>query len=271
MADGSSDRWWWGRAVALALSVLALLPIQAGAGQPQPPLVLRYQAYAAGFPVASFDFRLDENGAGYAVGGQIRAVGLLGLFYSFAMQAESQGAIAVADVQPLFHEHSLRSRGRDRHARLDFAGDGTVTAALVPPEDSGRPKPTAQQLRHTMDPLAAILAIGHEVTQAGRCGGTVAVFDGRRRYDLVLTDDGRERFEASPAFAYAGDVRRCQVAVVKIAGFSFDQDYGAAHTSNGRVWLASPRPGAPALPVRIDFSSSWGTVEVRMTEIQPAK
>ena len=87
----------------------------------------------------------------------------------------------------------------------------------------------------------------------------------------MLTDDGRERFEASPAFAYAGDVRRCQVAVVKIAGFSFDQDYGAAHTSNGRVWLASPRPGAPALPVRIDFSSSWGTVEVRMIEIGAVK
>jgi hypothetical protein len=258
-----------GRMAALAVGALAFLPIDGSAAEPQ-PLILRYEAYAAGFPIVTFDFRLDENGVGYVVGGQIRAVGLLGLFYSFAMQAESQGAIAVADLHPRLHEHRLHSRGRDRQARLDFAGDGTVTAALVPPEESGRPKPTAQQILHTVDPLTAILAIGHNVARAGRCGGSIAVFDGRRRYDLVLTDDGSERLAASPAYAYVGEVRRCLVAAVKIAGFSFDQDY-SPHTSNGRVWLASPRPGAPALPVRIDFSSSWGVVEVRMIGIGPAE
>jgi hypothetical protein len=249
--------------------ILAAVSLPASAAGPT-PLTLRYEAYAAGLPVVSFDFRLDESGAGYVVGGRIRTVGLLRLFYSFAMQAESQGAIAVADLQPRFHEHSVRSRGRDRHARLDFAGDGTVMAALVPPEDSGRPKATAQQLLHTVDPLTAILAIGHAVARAGRCGGSVAVFDGRRRYDLILTDDGSEQLEASSGIAYAGEARRCNVAAVKIAGFSFDQDY-SPHTTNGRVWLASPRPGLPALPVRIDFSSSWGTVEVRMTAIDPAR
>ena len=105
----------------------------------------------------------------------------------------------------------------------------------------GRPKPTAQQMLHTVDPLTAILAIGHAVARSGRCGGSVAVFDGRRRYDLVLTDDGSERLEASSGNAYAGEVRRCLVAAVKIAGFSFDQDY-SPHTSNGRVWLAAPLP-----------------------------
>jgi hypothetical protein len=269
--DADDRRRLWGRVAALAIGAVALLPTQESAAQsPSPPLILRYEAYAAGFPVVNFDFRLDESGAGYVVDGQIRAVGLLGLFYNFAMQAESRGAIAIADLRPRLHEHRLRSRGRDRQARLDFAGDGTVTAALVPPEESGRPKPTAQQMLHTVDPLTAILAIGHAVARSGRCGGSVAVFDGRRRYDLVLTDDGSERLEASSGNAYAGEVRRCLVAAVKIAGFSFDQDY-SPHTSNGRVWLAAPRPGAPALPIRIEFSSSWGDIEVRMTGIGPAK
>jgi hypothetical protein len=270
MAGGTSGRRRLrGRVAVLAVAALALILVEQSAAEPQ-PLILRYEAYAAGFPVVSFDFAVDETGAAYVVGGQIRTVGLLGLFYRFTMQAESEGAIAPADLHPLFHEHSLRSRGRDRHARLDFAGDGSVTAVMVPPEESGRPKPTPQQTLHTVDPLTAILDIGHTVARAGRCGGSVSVFDGRRRYDLVLTDDGSERLEASSGSAYAGEARRCLVAVVKIAGFSFDQDY-SPHTTNGRVWLASPRPGAPALPVRIDFSSSWGAVEVRMIGIGPAK
>lgn len=264
---GRQGRAWRGAALGL---VLALVPAVPGDAVPTAPLMLRYEAFAAGFPIVSFDFRLDESGEAYTVGGRIRSVGLFQIFYGFAMRAESQGTIGAEEVHPRFHEHALRSRGRDRHARLDYPGDGTVAASLVPPEDSGRPKPTAQQIANTLDPLTAILAIGHEVARAGKCGGRFAVFDGRRRYDLVLSDDGSERMETSPAYGFAGEVRRCVVAVVKIAGFSFDQDY-SPHTTNGRVWLAAPRPGAPALPVRIDFGSSWGFVEVRMTDIEQPK
>ncbi len=234
------------------------------------PLVVRYEAYAAGLPVVAFDFRLDEGDRGYALSGQVRTMGLLRLFYRLDLSTLSQGTIGVADLQPLFHEQALQARGRDRMARLDYPGDGSVATSLVPAEDPGRPKPTLQQIAHTLDPLTALLAIGRAVAQRDRCDGRFAVYDGRRRYDIVLSDDGVERMEKSPAYAYAGEVRRCAAAAVKIAGFSWDQDY-SPHTTEGRVWFATPRTGAPALPVRIDFGSTWGFVTVRMTELDPPR
>lgn len=255
------------RRVPALLPLLALLLSWPAAAA---PLVVRYEAYAAGFPVVGFDFRLDETGRSYALDGEVRTLGLLRLFYRLDMRTESEGTIGAGDLRPLFHEQVLRARGRDRSARLDYPGDGTVATSLVPAEDSGRPRPTPQQIVHTLDPLTAILAIGRAVAQAGRCEGRFPIYDGRRRYDLVLGDDGAERLEKSTAYAYAGEVRRCSVAAVKIAGFSWDHDY-SPHTSDGSVWFASPRPGAPALPVRITFGSSWGFVSVRLTEIDPKK
>jgi hypothetical protein len=238
----------------------------ASAALTAPPLVARYEAYVLGFPVVDFDFRLDQSGQAYALGGKVKTVGLLRLVYRFDMSTLSQGAIAADRLRPRFHEQSLRIWGSDRMARLDYPGDGAVTTALVPAEDPGRPRPTPQQIAHTLDPLSAILAIGRSVAESHRCVGRFAVYDGRRRYDLVLADDGTKLLAKSPDYAYAGEVRRCSVAAVKIAGFSWDQDY-SPHTSHGRVWFASPRPGAPALPVRIEFGSSWGGVSVRLTEL----
>ncbi len=263
------------RAAAALLALLA--PWPAGAAQEaaapgavKPPLVVRYEAYAAGFPVVAFDFRLDEGARGYALSGQVRTEGLLRLFYRLDLHTRSQGTIGVGDLQPLFHEQALRARGKDRTARLDYPGDGTVVTSLVPAEDPGRPRPTLEQIAHTLDPLTALFAMGRAVAQRERCDGRFAVYDGRRRYDIVLSDDGTESLEYSPASVYAGEVRRCAATAVKIAGFSWDQDY-SPHTNQGRVWFATPRPGAPALPVRIDFGSSWGFVTVRLTELDPAK
>jgi hypothetical protein len=261
--------------LAVAAAALALL----GAGPaPAPrqaaltggaPLVMRYKAYVVGLPVVAFDFRLDEAAGDYVLGGQVRTVGLLRLFYRLDLRALSQGMIASAGPHPRFHEQRLLIRGHERSARLDYPGDGTVATALIPAEDPGRPKPTPQQTLHTIDPLTALLAIGRIVAREGRCEGRFPVYDGRRRYDVVLRDDGIER-DASVRYAYDGEVRRCTAAAVKIAGFSWDQDY-SPHTTAGRVWFVTPEPGGPALPLRIEFGSSWGSVSVRMTALEPAR
>lgn len=250
--------------LALALMFDARAPAAAADAE---PLNVRYEAFALGFPIVRFDFHVAEAGGDYAVDGRIHSEGLLRLLYGIDLRAESQGTLLAAMVAPRRHEQVFTARGgRQRVARLDYPGDGRVLAKLVPTEDPGRPQPTAQQIMGTVDPLSAILAIGHRAARAGRCEGRFEVFDGRRRYDVVLKDEGSEAIEDAPAFA--GLARRCEVAAVKIAGFSHDQDY-APQTTTARVWLAPPRAGAPALPVRVDFDSvGWGLVEVRMTGVK---
>ena len=255
---------WRGIAAVAALALAGVAPSRAAG---TPPLTVRYEAFAAGFPVVAFDFRVNETEEGYALDGQVRTEGLLKVFYKLVMRTDTEGAVAAHDLQPRQHQQQVQARGKQRIARLSYPGDGSVAAVLEPPEDPGRPTPTPQQTERTIDPLTALLAIGRSVARNGRCAGTFAVFDGRRRYDLVLHDAGVERVEKVGGLPYAGEVRRCPVSAVKIAGFSFDQDY-SPHTTNGTVWFATPQPGGPALPVRIEFESSWGFITVRLTGIE---
>jgi hypothetical protein len=123
--------------------------------------------------------------------------------------------------------------------------------------------PTAAEVAGTVDPLTAILAIGHAVAETGSCRVKVPVYDGRRRYDLVLVDDG-----AAPAPAA---LRRCALDMVKIAGFTSDRDR-PPRIEHGKVWIMpSPRPGVPPLPARIEFYSDWGPIIVQMAPSGLAK
>ncbi|HYM04508.1 MAG TPA: DUF3108 domain-containing protein [Stellaceae bacterium] len=256
----------WSVATGLALASAAA-PALAGLNA---PLTLRYEAYAAGLPVLSLDFRVVETAYSYDVTGTVSTAGVLRLLSSYSMRTESRGAVAAEDLRPSVHDTKSGSRGRERLAHLDYTGDGMVAAAVSPPEDPDRPKPSAQQTAGTVDPLTAILAMSRDVALTGQCQSKIAVFDGRRRYDLVLSDDGTERWDKSAGYAYVGIVRRCAVDVVKIAGFSSDRDY-SPQTNHGRVWIASPRPDAPPLPLRLDFASDWGPITLKMAVVDPAK
>lgn len=255
--------------MAPVLALLALPGADAVAEAPS-PLVLHYEAYAAGIPVLTLDFRLAEEPAAYEVSGFIKAAGVLRLFSSYRLTTESRGAVAADDLRPALHDTASGSRGKERHAHLDYRGDGSVRAVLNPPEDPGRPLPSPQQTTGTVDPLTAILSMSRSFRQTGHCGVTVPVFDGRRRYDLVLTDEAVEPAEAVAGDAPRGAMHRCHVDMVKIAGFSWDRDY-SPHTNHGQVWIAPPRPGAPPMPVRLEFASDWGPITVKMLKVDPAK
>src|SRR6266481_3026956 len=90
------------KASALAIA-LALVATPAGAAEPQ-SLTLHYEAFAAGFPVVAFDFRLNESGTAYALDGRIRTVGLFRLFYGVDLSAQSQGEVAGDAMRPHVHE-----------------------------------------------------------------------------------------------------------------------------------------------------------------------
>jgi hypothetical protein len=58
-----------------------------------------------------------------------------------------------------------------------------------------------------------------------------------------------------------------------VAGFRRDQDRAeAGEPQRGTAWIASPYPGAPAIPVRVDIPTRWfGTVTAVLLGAEPAQ
>src|SRR5690348_5451615 len=231
------------------------------------PLSLRYDVYARGLPFLGLDFRLHESAVAYEVSGTVRAQGVLGAVSDFTLHTESRGTITAEKLRPSMHDNASRARRKERRAHLEFRRDGSVIAALTPADDPDHRLPTAEQVVGSVDPLTAILTIGDVVARSGSCQAKVAVYDGRRRYDLVLSDDGPARAE----HGQSAELRRCALDLVKLAGFTSDRNR-PPRIEHGKVWIMPPlRAGMPPLPARIEFHSDWGPITVQVAPTAVAK
>jgi hypothetical protein len=177
------------RTAVLGLIVALTLPWSALAVE---PVEVRYDVFWGGFRAAEIKLIQAGDGAEMAV----RATGLLDSLSAFALDAEAQ--------QQRFQSHA-RSKKSETTLAVDFHGQPPrilidETRDLVPKKkkpETREPVPEALKAG-TMDPLTALISASRRAL-AGKPGErfTVPVFDGRNRYDAMVTVSGPSTTEVN--------------------------------------------------------------------------
>jgi hypothetical protein len=131
---------------------------------------------------------------------QIHTAGIIRLLTGLNAEARGHGHF---DSPPAVSETYLQhvsSNKSDRTVSVAFAGEPPLGARLKDLETYADPKKAARdaenvpdlpedQRRNTIDPIAAVLNIGRRAV-AGETRFTLPVYDGRRRFDLVVEVKG---------------------------------------------------------------------------------
>lgn len=249
-------------AAALVLLVAHEAPA-AGTGQLDGDRIgLTYEVYSGGFHVLTVDLDLSYASQRYDVTSRLQTAGLLSWLVSWKQVSESAGTVNGAGVAPERYRSDGEFRGRRRSIEIEYQA-GQVSAVRVEPParpDEDRDEVSEEQRREAVDPLAAILGAIHRLSAGQPCAGRLRVFDGRRRYDLVLTDRGARPLRESRFAAFAGEALQCDFVFEQIAGHirrPTDPEIAQRRIQSGRVYSA--RSGGPLLtPVRIELDGEWG-------------
>jgi Protein of unknown function (DUF3108) len=258
-------------------AVLALLITQdSPAAQTKPSeadrLGLTYEVYSGGFHVLTVDLDLSFARQRYDVTTRLQTAGFLSWLVSWSQISESAGLVDGTGLAPERYRSEGEFRGRRRAIEIDYDA-GQVSAVKVEPPSRGdedRDEVTEAQRREAVDPLAAILGAIHRLSAGQPCEGRLRVFDGRRRYDLVLTDRGTRPLRESRIAAFAGDALQCDFVFEQIAGHirrPTDPEVAQRRLQSGRVYSA--RSGGPLMtPVRIELDSEWGMTVAHLREMR---
>jgi hypothetical protein len=188
----------------------------AGAASPAgaEDLVALYQASWAGSPAAILRLSLHDGPDGYRHEISIRTEGLPKLFTRFRATAVASGRFGPgAAPEPVQYgaRYDLR-RHKNRILNIPFVLVHGARIAERGPHDTSTKPPLAEGFRRNVtDPLGALAAIRHEVQLHPGQPFTVPVYDGARRFDVVVR----------PAAKAAGDPpgRRLALTLRPIAGF----------------------------------------------------
>ena len=105
------------------------------------------------------------------------------------------------------------------------------------------------------------------------CAVPVPIFDGKRRFDITGKDAGEGATVGDEYGVYSGPARLCDADFKMISGEWKDREHAhfwqKTETESGRdpfhIWLASPAPGLPEMPVRLETGSIAGLVVIHLS------
>jgi len=255
----------WRSAVAL----LAMLCSPAAARAE--PLRAVYAVQAAGMQVVRVEVLFDLSGPShYRIESRMNFTGVASWFTSGRMFSRVDGVWVGDAARPSRYVSEGSWRGEPRQVALDYAGGQPVLRQIVPAHDPDRePVPPSLQT-HTTDSLSALAQLSRTLEETGGCEERAAIFDGRRRGNVVVRTQGRDYLPPHGA-AWTGEAVRCGFTARQIAGFRRDDGEDTRQPQEGTAWMARPRPGAPILPVRVEMPGRWlGRLTAYLVELGPA-
>jgi hypothetical protein len=235
---------------------------------PQPErLALRVEIYGpAGLHVVTNKTDVEASGDRYTIKADLETQGFAGFFVRIKSHAEVRGKLVGGSVRPeSFHSDTVRN-GAERHNKVAYADDGTVTGSSTPPSKEPLKPVTAAQMRGTVDNLTAYFLLERQLAKSGKCALDVPVFDGLERYNLHFTDDGREKLAPSSGQRFAGETIVCHMKREEIGGFPKDpKDSEGAR--EGRIWYGRLVPGDVLQAIRMEMDTEAGQISGYLAEL----
>ena len=223
------------------------------------PLSLRYSATWGGGAAADIRLYLDESGGRFHNRIDLETVGLARLLSGFRVRATSSGQTDIDDVAPRAFDAVYDShRKRDKRINLHFVQqpDGSV-AEEGPGNTSTDPVIAAEFRRDVLDPLSCITAVRRLVREGEVAPGrafTLAVYDGKRRFDVEGTVNAIERLRWGKSTVEALSLR---LLLRPVAGFDGESEDGYKPDATVREVQVSVTNDRRAIPLRLSVPIAY--------------
>lgn len=230
-----------------------------------------YEISFNGFQVGTLEFQSQAESESYTLVANAQLSILLGAF-SWNSETRSFGLIVNQAPRPAAFTFDFRSNLRAGSTKLGFS-DGVVTNISHLPLPIVNPDAIPlreQHLKGVLDPLSAIMALSRAPT-ANPCDRRFPIFDGKERFDLVLSHKGNTKIaeqapSGQPEFAHV-----CRVRYQPIAGHKLDNDTRFMAANNDIEVSLRPVPSANVfIPYQVSIPTMAGSATLLSRRVEIA-
>jgi hypothetical protein len=234
---------------------------------------LTYDVYLGGLHIFTFDVDMMLGSDRYRVTADGQTQGMVGLLYGLDLKLAAEGFHTDGRIEPLRYVAETEWQSRQRTLELGFAEGGRYDLQRTPPPepdpdiDGGLPDSLPEGI---VDPLSLAVAASRKLAENGRCDQTFPVFDGQRRYDLIVKHVDETMLPANSYSVYQGPAVRCSFSMERISGFRkssrSSRQWDAGSSAPPTVWVAPIREDVPPVPVRYEGAIALGNIVIHLTD-----
>lgn len=254
--------------MALALAALATAP---GAASAQGKLDARYSVTLAGIPIGEGSWLIDISDSEYSTSVSGATVGLMRALFGGRGNSATRGTLQAGAPMVSTYAATIESSKKTDRIRITVDGGNVKELKVEPPVDADaeRVPMTEDAKKGVLDPLTASLVRtpgNGNPLRPEACQRTVAVFDGKLRYDLQLAYKRMDKVKADKG--YDGPVVVCAVYFSPVAGH-VPSRAAIKYVSRQRdmeVWLAPIAGTRVLVPFRIEGPTPVGPAVLEATQ-----
>ena len=232
-------------------------------------ILATYEVDLASFNLGEFTIDARFEGSAYELKGEGRFSLFLGRTYKSSGSAESAGRFANGGLKPSSFMLSIKNGDKKEARRLSFARGAVSQVTFVPPKKGGRNRVpvTQEQLAGVLDPLSAAFL---HTSSGDPCADTMKVFDGRLRFNLVLTPKRADQLPRDAPARLSGPVAVCTVTFVPIGGYKPDNAAVKylSQTDQIEAWLVRLPRTTLYVPYWIGVPTPLGRAGATLTKIK---
>ena len=261
---------YFGALVVVTTALLAFAGSGTAASEPWPHEVqAHYKVRFNGFEVGTFEFNASVNGQAYVLTGNAQLSALLGAL-SWKGETRAAGTLTPQVPKPAGYTFDFNGIGKTGSIKMSFAGDSIASVSHTPPV---QPQPDIvpvreEQLKGVFDPLTAVMAIARS-TASSPCGRRISIFDGRQRFDLVLTFAREERVVESKPSGQPDTAVVCRVQFIPVSGHKMNAETQHMASSEGIELTLRPVPSANLfVPYQITIPTIAGSATLTSHWVQ---
>jgi hypothetical protein len=266
----------------LAVSLIACLVLCNGgaAAQADARLNAHFKISMVGVAIGQLSWVVDLSAGSYTTSANGKASGALSVLVNGEGRVATRGIIDGDRLHPTFFSSNVIEDGEAAGLQMTFENDSVKTLRLdAPPKKDGRIPVTEANRRGVTDPLTAMLIAAPPGEQnalvPAHCERVLPIFDGQRRYDLILSFKRLDSLKIDTG--YAGPVLICSVMLKPIAGYRGDSML-VKYVGGQRdmeIWFAPIIGTGVIAPARLVMPTLIGTLEIaadrfEVTALKPA-
>jgi hypothetical protein len=271
------------RSTVFVLAILVFSPGAYGAGSPVPnssadpasTLDVSYDLYAGPFTLGKVGVHQRFETNAYEGNSTLQTGGIVNLFWKSTIDANAHGTVQNGQLNPaVYDSHSVNHANKVQQVSLTYSLKGPPVLMANPSYDTKKYPVSDEQKKNTLDPVSAVafLTTGASASSKSPCGSVAPVFDGGRRYDVVVDYLKTDAIHTDNGL-YNGPAFVCQIHYRQIAGFKQKILSEGANLPDIFAWVAAmPSRSNPArhylVPVRVWATTMFGTISAVATHVK---
>ena len=177
-----------------------------------------FTAFVGPFNASTAEFEYTLTKKSYAVRSVVRTNGTFGFLYPFEANYYTGGSIEGDRLETSAYRYTSQSRFNKRSKVMIYNEDGQPVFAVS--SKNGREKKkeieATADSKNTTNLQTVLAAIARQYNLVGFCDSRIPIFDGKRRFDAIFRDEGKEEIKANEYSAFAGRAAKCSMYIDKL-------------------------------------------------------